>query len=99
MMTEVWPALSHDQWKDTYATLPIWPQVGGKVALAEAAPINHSCGIALAVTPRGLSTALLPHGHRSFSIAFDFVGHVLAIETCDGDRRVLPLEPRSVAEV
>jgi hypothetical protein len=97
-MPNTWPALPFEQWKDTYATLHMWSQVVGKVVLAQAAPINHSWGISLAVTPRGLSTPLLPHGDRSFSIAFDFVDHVLVIETCDGDRRVLPLEPRTVAE-
>ena len=97
-MTNAWPSLPYEHWKDTYATLHMWSQVVGKVALAQAAPINHSWGISLAVTPRGLSTALLPHGDRSFSIAFDFVDHLLAIDTSDGDRRVLPLEPRTVAE-
>ena len=51
-----WPALPYDEWKDTYATLHMWTQVVGKVALALAPPINHSWGIALDVTPRGLTT-------------------------------------------
>jgi hypothetical protein len=31
-------------------------------------------------------------------MAFDFIDHQLVIETSDGDRRQLPLEPRSVAD-
>jgi hypothetical protein len=94
----VWPALPYDAWKDTYATLHMWSQVVGKVVLARAAPLNHSWGIALLVTARGLTTRALPHGRRSFTMAFDFIDHQLVIETSDGDRRHLPLEPRSVAE-
>ena len=63
-----WPALSYEEWKDTYATLHMWAQVVGKVALAQAPPINHSWGIAMHVTPRGLSTQPLPHDRRSFTI-------------------------------
>jgi hypothetical protein len=95
---ELWPALPYDAWKDTYATLHMWSQVVGKVALAQAPPLNHSWGISLDVTPRGLATRTLPHGDRSFSMAFDFVDHRLLIETSDGDRWTLALEPRSVAE-
>jgi len=95
---DLWPALPYDEWRDTYATLHMWTQVVGKVALAQAAPLNHSWGISLDVTPRGLATRTLPHGDRSFTIAFDFIDHQLVIETSDGDRRTLALEPRSVAE-
>ena len=98
MNEELWPALLYDAWKDTYATLHMWSQVVGKVALVQSPPLNHSWGISLDVTPRGLTTKTLPHGDRSFTIAFDFIEHQLMIQTADGDRRSLPLEPRSVAE-
>ena len=98
MNEELWPALPSDAWKDTYATLHMWSQVVGKVALVQAPPLNHSWGISLDVTPRGLTTKTLPHGDRSFTIAFDFIEHQLVIQTADGDRQSLPLEPRSVAE-
>ena len=97
-IVDVWPPLPNDAWKDTYATLHMWSQVVGKVALVQAPPLNHSWGISLDVTPRGLTTKTLPHGDRSFTIAFDFIDHQLVIQTADGDRRSLPLEPRSVAE-
>jgi hypothetical protein len=93
-----WPALPYEAWKDTYATLHMWAQVVGKVALAQAAPVNHSWGVALHLTPRGLSTSSLPHGWRSFAMEFDFIDHQLVIRVSDGSRRVLPLEPQSVAD-
>jgi Family of unknown function (DUF5996) len=98
MNDEIWPALPYDAWKDTYATLHMWMQVVGKVALAQAPPLNHSWAIAFHLTPRGLTTRLLPHGSRSFTMEFDFLDHQLVIRTTDGERRALPLAPRSVAE-
>ena len=98
MNDERWPALPFDAWKDTYATLHMWTQIVGKVALALAPPLNHSWGIALQVTPRGLSTRLLSHGARRFTMEFDFVDRRLVVRTSDGDERSLRLEPRTVAD-
>ncbi len=98
MSDERWPALPYDAWKDTYATLHMWTQIVGKVALALVPPLNHSWGIAFQVTPRGLSTRPLPHTGRTFTIEFDFVFHRLVIRTSEGDERSLALEPRTVAD-
>ena len=98
MTEQLWPALPYDEWKDTYATLHMWTQVVGKVALAAAPPLNHCWGIALHTTARGVATSLLPHGHRAFTIEFDFVDHRLVIRTSDGSARALPLAPQSVAD-
>jgi hypothetical protein len=92
-----WPALPYDEWKDTYATLHMWMQVVGKVALAQAPPINHSWAVAFQITTRGLSTRTLPYGARSFAIEFDFVAHQLVIRASDGAMSALPLAPRTVA--
>jgi hypothetical protein len=93
-----WPPLPYDAWKDTYATLHMWTQIVGKVALARAAPLNHCWAVAFHFTPRGLRTRLLSHERRTFTIALDFFDHQLAIETSDRVRRTLPLVPRSVAD-
>jgi hypothetical protein len=93
-----WPALPYEAWKDTYATLHMWMQIVGKVALARAAPLNHCWAIAFHLTPRGLRTGLLAYAGGSFTIAFDFLDHQLVVETSDGVRRTLPLAPRSVAD-
>ena len=95
---EVWPALPYEAWKDTYATLHMWTQIVGKVALAQAPPLNHSWAIAMQVTPRGLSTRTLPHGDRTFSIQFDFIEHQLVIHTSDDETRTLALRPQTVAD-
>jgi len=97
-MTDRWPPLPYEAWKDTYATLHMWTQVVGKVALALAPPVNHSWAIAMRLTSRGLTTQPLKHGERTFTMEFDFVDHRLWILTSDGDERLLPLEPRTVAD-
>jgi len=91
------PPLPYDAWKDTYATLHMWMQVVGKVTLALVPPVNHSWAIAMHLTPRGITTPLLPYGARIFTIEFDFVAHELRVDTSDGERLTLPLKPMSVA--
>ena len=95
---ELWPALPYDEWKDTYATLHMWTQIVGKVALASAPPLNHCWAIAFRVTPRGLSTGPLAAGDRSFAMEFDFIDHHLWIRRSDGGVRSVQLAPRSVAD-
>jgi hypothetical protein len=97
MNETLWPPLPYDEWKDTYATLHMWSQMVGKVAVAQAPPINHSWGVSLRLNSRGLTTPNLPYDGRTFTIEFDFVDHQLVIRTSDGVRRTLPLESRSVA--
>jgi uncharacterized protein DUF5996 len=97
MTEDLWPALPYNEWKDTYATLHMWSQIVGKVAVAQAPPINHSWGVSLRLTARGLATQNLPHHDRTFTIEFDFIDHQLVIRTSDGQRRTLALESRSVA--
>jgi hypothetical protein len=96
-MSTDWPALRLADWKDTYATLHLWTQVIGKVAVAQAPPLNHSWGVALHLTPRGLITPMLPHGQRSFTMEFDFVDHQLITRATDGDIRAVALRPQPVA--
>jgi hypothetical protein len=97
MSSDRWPALP-SAWPDTYATLHMWTQVVGKVALALSPPLNHSWGIAFQVTPRGLSTRPLAYGSRTFVIEFDFNDNQLAIVASDASRRTLALTARSVAD-
>ena len=98
MAEERWPALPYEAWKDTYATLHMWTQIVGKVALALTPPLNHSWGIAFQVTPRGLTTRPLRHDARTFTVEFDFVDHRLVVTASDGEERSLRLEPRTVAD-
>jgi Family of unknown function (DUF5996) len=98
MSTQAWPELPYEAWKDTYATLHLWTQIVGKVALALAPPLNHSWAIAMQVTARGLATRTLPHGARSFAVEFDLVDHQLVIRPSDEAARTIRLEPRTVAD-
>jgi hypothetical protein len=96
--SEPWPALPLDGWQETYATLHRWTQIVGKVRLARMPWINHSWHVTLYVTARGLTTAPVPCGAKSFQIDFDFIDHQLSVRTSDGDVRSLALRPRSVAD-
>jgi hypothetical protein len=96
-MDQNWPALPLDEWRETYATLHMWSQVVGKIALACTPRLNHFWNVAFQVTPRGLSTGRLEANGRTFALAFDFVDHQLIIQTSGSDQAILPLRPQSVA--
>jgi hypothetical protein len=95
--TDLWPPLPLAAWQDTYETLHLWTQIIGKIRVALAPKINHWWHSTLYVTPRGLTTATIPDGTRSFQITFDFLRHQLLIETSDGMMRTIALAPCSVA--
>ena len=97
-MTETWPELPYDAWKDSCDTLHLWTQIAGKVKLELCPFLNQWWEVALFLTPRGLTTGLIPWQSESFSIDFDFISHRLLIELSDGQTKELPLEPRNVAE-
>jgi hypothetical protein len=93
-----WPAIPLADWQDTRDTLHLYTQIVGKVRMANEPLVNHWWNTPLYVTSRGLTTSLMPHPTGSdFQVDFDFVDHRLDVTTVDGDRRSLPLEPRSVA--
>src|SRR6266705_3998439 len=93
-----WPSLPFAQLKDTAITLHMWTQIAGKIRLTFSPWTNHSWHVTLYVTARGLTSSPIPHGFRIFEIQFDFIDHKLVVETSDGARRELALEPQSVAE-
>lgn len=98
MITELWPALPLEEWKDTYATLHMWTQIVGKIRLAQTPWVNHSWHVTLYVTSRGMTTSPIPYGMRTFQIDFDFIDHRLVIQTSDGVVRTIVLRPISVAD-
>src|SRR5947208_3498845 len=93
----IWPALDYSEWRETCGTLQLWTQIVGKIRLALGPWINHSWGVTLYVTARGLTTSLIPYGTRAFEIEFDFIRHQLRITTAEGDERAIKLQPQSVA--
>jgi hypothetical protein len=98
MTTNLWPALPLAEWKDTYHTLHMWTQIVGKIKLALTPLVNHWWNISLYVTPRGLTTSAMPFNDRLFQIDFDFIDHLLLIETTDSSTKKIALRQRSVAE-
>ncbi len=93
-----WPELHLSEWKDTCATLHMWTQVVGKVRLALTPLQNHWWNVPLYVNARGLTTSMIPYRDKPFELWFDFVEHELVLQSSDGSRRSIKLEPKSVAE-
>jgi Family of unknown function (DUF5996) len=97
-LSEHWPSLPYEEWKDTCATLHMWTQVVGKIRLAQAPMVNHWWHVALYVTCSGLTTSPMPYGPRLFTIDFNFVDHRLVIATSDGRHEDFALAPCTVAD-
>jgi hypothetical protein len=93
-----WPDLPLAAWQDTYATLHMWTQIVGKVRLALSPRVNHWWEVALYVNARGLTTSAIPYKNGIFEIQFDFIDHILKIQTSWGTSKALPLKPQSVAD-
>ncbi len=93
-----WPALPLEDWQDTYATLHMWTQIIGKIRMKLTPLVNHWWNATLYVTPRGLTTSIIPFGAGIFDIEFDFLEHQLVIRTSEGGTRAVELRPRSVAD-
>ena len=60
IVTDLWPELLLDAWKDTYATLHMWTQIVGKVRKTLTPLINHWWNVTLYVNSRGLTTSPIP---------------------------------------
>jgi hypothetical protein len=97
-VSEAWPALPPEEWKPTYHNLHMWTQIVGKVRMELTPKTNHWWNVPLYVNARGLTTSPIPYGKDVFEIQFDLIDHNLLIDRSDGQRRVLALEPRTVAD-
>ena len=96
-MSETWPVLPLEEWKDTLATVHMWTQIVGKVRLEQTPLINHWWNVPLYVSARGLTTSAMPHGDIFFEMEFDFIDHNLEITCSHGTSATVKLEPKSVA--
>lgn len=92
-----WPPLPSDGWADTVETLHLFTQVVGKMRLVCGPWLNHSWGVPLYVSARGLSTGLVTYGASAFELELDLAGGRLRVVTTDGENREPPLQ-RSVAD-
>jgi hypothetical protein len=91
-----WPALPYAAWADTCTSLHLWTQIVGKYRLSHAPWERHSWHVTLYVTPRGLTTGLVPDGEMGITLTFDFRDHVLICESKNA-RDSFRLEEMSVA--
>jgi hypothetical protein len=98
MSAERWPALPLGAWRDTCATLHLWSQVVGKLALPTTALVNHHWNLTLHYAARGLATLPMNYEGRTLVGLFDFVSHELILEASDGKREVVRLQPKTVAQ-
>jgi len=94
---QAWPALPLAEWKDTCDTLHMWMQIVGKTRLALCPYLNHWWEVPLYISARGLTTSPIPYASGIFEAEFDFIEHVLRLETSRGETEILELVPRSVA--
>lgn len=93
-----WPVLSFDKYKDTVETVHLWTQIVGKIRLRQMPWLNHSWHVTLYVTPRGLTTASMPHPGGTFELVMDFTDHEIKVITNSGNTASLPLRPGTIAD-
>lgn len=93
-----WPVLTLSGWEQTRELMHMWFQIAGKLRLALAPMVNHWWQVTLYVSVRGLTTSLVPYGHRGFEAEFDFQDHVLRFRTTEGEERHVQLRSGSVAD-
>lgn len=96
-ISQNWPDISYESWKDTMYTVQLWLQMAGKIRLRKMPWINHSWHVTLYVSPLGLSTGSIPYEKGIFQIDFDFQHHLLLITSSDGQYEKIDLYPRTVA--
>jgi hypothetical protein len=92
-----WPELGEARDGPTIATLHLFSQVAGKVAVALLPWRNHGWHSTLHLHPRGFRTEPLHGPGGTFELGFDLIDHDFILADRAGERR-LSLEERSVAD-
>lgn len=93
-----WPAIPFADWQTTAAALHLYIQIVGKYRLARTPWVNHSWHATLYVTPRGLTTSMVPDGDGGIEVEFDFVDHTVQAHCGSGRTASFALEPMAVAD-
>ncbi len=92
------PALPLNEWDKTKMTLHLYIQIVGKIRLKSMPRKNHWWNITLHVTPKGITTGLMPYEKGCFEIQFNFIRHRLEITTSNDETEIFSLyEGLSVA--
>lgn len=101
-MSQGWPAVSYERWRETCDTLHAHTQVLGKLAAGLARPEPQLQHAALRLTARGWETAPLPapDGSGSLVVVLDLRFHEAVVEHSGGRVERVALTPdRAVAAV
>ena len=91
------PSLPLDEWEDSKNTLHLYMQIIGKIRMSLFPKTNHWWHVPLYVSCHGLTTRPIPYGDRLIEINLDFINHVLAISSSNGQSAQFPLDSLSVA--
>jgi hypothetical protein len=94
----MWPELSYNDSKETFATMQLWTQIIGKIKLSKLPWINHSWHVTLMVDPTGLTSGNIPDKKQDFQLDLDLIDHQLLIKTSKGLTKKFSLINLSVAE-
>ena len=95
-MSNHWPALDYLSWRETCSALHLYLQIAGKYRLAHTPWVNHSWHATFYVTPRGLTSSLIPDG-PGVEIEFDFHDHLVIGKSGDGRMASFALRSMTVA--
>ncbi|MBT8195869.1 MAG: hypothetical protein HKO56_08355 [Bacteroidia bacterium] len=96
-MSNSWPKLDYNKYKDTAALVHLWTQIVGKIRLRKMPWLNHSWHVSLYVTPTGFTTGSIPYKNGMFEIEFNFIYHLLSIRTSEGKNAKMPLESAPIS--
>jgi len=89
-----WPSLPADgRWPATRDYLHLVSQMLGKLRLALAPPLPEWANTPLALTPRGLTTRLLPIEHGALEASLDLVDGVIRLSATGGRLETIDLVP------
>ncbi len=93
-----WPKFSYDEFKPTSHLLHMLLQAIGKLKLTSPFEPEWS-NVGLWVTPKGISTGLIPYKHAGFSVEVNFLTHQVVTTTTWGKSNSFLLNSMSVAEL
>jgi hypothetical protein len=97
-ITDPWPDIPYEAWRDTCSALRLYVQVVGKYRLARTPWINHSWHATLYVSARGLTTSLVPDRSGGVEIVLDLLDHAVIGSHSGGRTARFELAPMSVAD-
>lgn len=96
-MNNDWPQLDYLSWRDSCSAVHLYLQIAGKYRLAHTPWLNHSWNATFYVSPRGLTSSLIPDG-PGIEIQFDFHDHEIRGINGAGQQASFALGPGTVAD-